>query len=830
MDDNKNQEVEEKKQAGQNTAHVAGRVASRYFGGNVGGKVYDVASKTKLGKSLEKGVGNVIAKSPVGNINKKVNDTGAVNMADKAIDALDGKNSLPTSKNGLNLPNPKDKGDVPEALKKSRSNLAFYNRNKQKSENSEEDKDEANENSSDNKEGKTKEEIVDEKKIKIIKKMLPFIAGAAIFLFFILIIIALLNPIIGTFSGFISAKHSTDNINDYAIYNQNDANYALEKAYNEAILGSSDGSVKGIVKEYQEKYGVTIDWYLLNAVITYRYVLTVDSDLYTDNNYEVDEAEIEERINELDAASSDDDNSSDDDSSPSIDYDDAKKRIVAVATLMVSKENGVYTADSSVGGAFYNRLIDSGFLKSYYKDYLHDNSYDERKKLVDEIFEYASNAKELLEEDESPINGGVVNGDTSVVYLQSCTKPSQYNVKNIGPYKVYDNELVNEGSNYPLYLSLRDYVKGVVYRENFLTDEKYRESIKVQAIMALSFLLHDSRSGFDMKNGEMYFPTETCRQATCDPNYGCTSISGVASYSGTDRGIDGTHHRALNEKEQAYLDSILDEVFGLILVNKGVTASTFSGSSDIISFNYCNTLGECSSCHSGSCVGQQESNNDAASGMDYKAIFAKYFSSLNYDIINITEGLYYQSSGENFSGSINLNEEFHYHQSDSPWGKENLCDSGSISANGCNITSAAIVISLLKNQRITPDALNSRQNENQFCNQSSRPQMIQKFGELYGLNVEIINKGNKEAVQDMTKKIATGNYAAVARIAPNSGVYQTSSGHYVTIVGARSEGENVQLLVWDPATTDSSRDNVWIDANDLIKYLQPEYSFILMGR
>lgn len=55
-----------------------------------------------------------------------------------------------------------------------------------------------------------------------------------------------------------------------------------------------------------------------------------------------------------------------------------------------------------------------------------------------------------------------------------------------------------------------------------------------------------------------------------------------------------------------------------------------------------------------------------------------------------------------------------YHQGDSPWGSQRLCGSGPISSNGCNITSAAIAISLLTNQRITPTTLNNRQNEIQL--------------------------------------------------------------------------------------------------------------------
>ena len=732
-----------------------------------------------------------------------------------------------------------------EALKKSANPYAkaagyaasfLQNRkNKKKKEEQKEDDNKQDEDKNDDNNDNNEESsqgLVDKKTrtrliIHLTLMIIPYVFG-------FIIILSAIMPMLNAYSWFQSLfHHKSDDAESYYIYNENQKEKSDEEiAFNNAIVGSKDGSVKGIIQEYKEKYGVEIDKYLLVATITYRYSVIDSEKLYTeDGNDDISDEEINSRLDELednDSSEETDSNENNNQTESNVDYSKAQKKINAVAALMIKKEGNSYTTDKEVGGNFYNTLIDSKFLKDYYKDLLSDDKYETRKKLVDEIFDYAEGARLMDdEEEEKTVNGGVV-GDTSIVYLQSCTEPQQYKTKFVGNHEIYDNKLVNEGTNYPLYLSLKDYIKGVIYRENFSTDEKYRESIKVQAIMALSFLLRDSKSGFDLKNGEMYFPTETCRQATCDPNYGCTSVSGVASYSGTDRG-NGTTHRALNEKEQTYLDSILDEVFGLVIVKKGVTTSSFSGSGDLVSFNYCNTLGECSSCRSGSCVGQTGANDDAASGMDYKAIFAKYFTSLEYDIINITDGLYYESSGDNFNGTIKLNESFHYHQGESPWGSQNLCDSGSISGNGCNITSAAIVISLLKNERITPETLNNRQSENPYCKQSSRSQMIQQFGKMYGLNVQIVNKGNTMAVHDMVLKIASGKYAAVARIAPNSGRYSTGSGHYVAIVGARSSNGTDQILVWDPATKSSSRDNVWVDVNYLVKYLQPDYSFILMG-
>ena len=724
-----------------------------------------------------------------------------------------------------------------EALKKSANPYAkaagyaasFLQKRKEKKEekNKEEEKDDESDNKEDNND--TSQNVEQETKAAV-KKITPILMIIAPLLLIFLLFIAIASPVLNAYSWFYSIfNHNSNDAESYYVSSKNEAEQlAQEKAFNDAIVGSSDGSVKGIIQEYQEKYGVTLDKYLLIATVTYRYTAVSDEKLYTDDgNEDIDEEEFSNKLDELDEEKTENESEENtSDSNNKIDYKAAEKKIAVVASMMIQKNGDTYTADNTVGGAFYNTLIDSKFLKSYYKSLLKDQEYETRKKLVDEIFEYAEGAREIFEEDSTSVNGGVV-GDTSVVYLQSCTEPKTYQTKFVGNHEIYDNKLVNEGTNYPLYLSLKDYIKGVIYRENFSTDEKHRESVKVQAIMALSFLLKDSKSGFDLKTGEMYFPTETCRQATCDPNNGCSYVDKVASYSGTDRGV-GTSKRALNEKEQAFLDSILDEVFGLVIVKKGVTSATFSGSSDLVSFNYCSNLGACDSCHAGSCVGQSEANSDSVSGMDYKAIFAKYFTSLDYDIINIKEGLYFEST-ETYNGTINLNESFHYHQSDSPWGSQKLCGSESISGNGCNITSAAIAISLLKNQRITPETLNNRQKEITTCNSSSRPQMIMDFARLYGLKPVEVRKDNKGAVNDMLNKLSTGNYVAVVRLTPGTGrsLYPSGAGHYMTIVGVKTENGVNKVLVWNTIKT---QDNRWVDVNDLTAILRADYSFILIGR
>ena len=77
--------------------------------------------------------------------------------------------------------------------------------------------------------------------------------------------------------------------------------------------------------------------------------------------------------------------------------------------------------------------------------------------------------------------------------------------------------------------------------------EEYKEGLKAMMVASSTFIIGDSRAGFDLKSGEMYFPSGNCRQVSCDPTYGCsyvklgkkfgTSYSGYKRYSS---GIDST--------------------------------------------------------------------------------------------------------------------------------------------------------------------------------------------------------------------------------------------------------------------------------------------------
>lgn len=654
----------------------------------------------------------------------------------------------------------------------------------------------------------------------LLMHLAPILLPAILIFALIFIVIAIMeNPMGAAMAALGLDTHNTSNPSYIYDLGEDPELGAAEREYYDKLYETIDA--------YQEGYGVSLNRYLLHSAIVFRYYMSNDGNVFIDDS-EITEEDLENAIENI--TSNEEEN--EEETTVEVDYTDATNKIGVVAALMIEEgANDTYTTDSEKNGAIYENFVNSDFIATYYADFLYDDSKEAKEKVVDNIFDFAEMMDLVMNGEPKSM---VISGE-SIIYMQTCAY--SYNYKTINNIRVYDNPLTNEGTDYPAYLSITDYLKGVLMTEvGSYISEEYSEGLKALSIVALSFMLHDSNSGFNLKTGEMYFPTGNCRQVACDPNNGCSYLKGRTkgrfgtAFVGLNRfGSTTGQHDPLTEEENVFLDEIIGAIFGKVIVKSGVTSDTFRGSSDVVNLHHYASL-EIDDCVAGYCMGQKEAMADAANGLTYMQILEKYFYNVDYDVIDIQEGLYHVTSGT-YNGTIQLNEEFHYHQGDSPWGSVDLCGSGDISANGCNITSAAIAISLLTNQRVTPLDLNNRQNNISTCSSTSRPQMIMDFARLYGLTPTAIKKSDSAAVEDMLSKLATGNYVAIARLAANGGRYKTSSGHYIAIVGVKTENGSTKLLVWDPGSRSSSRDNYWADLNyDILEYLRDSYSFILIGR
>ena len=750
------------------------------------------------------------------NNSKSRNQFGPKNRVNNSVDKL--RNTLNTN------PSLKDEAvkKGAEALKKSNNPYAkaagyaaSYIQKRKEKKKEKEDKEEKIEENNDNNESVNEEqESTTEKRATLIKALLPILIFIAPLLFIMIIILCIISPLLNSYSWFYSIfNNNSSDANSYYIYNADKEMLEKEKAFNEAIVGSKDGSVTGIIQRYKDEYGVTLDKNLLIATVTYRF--TGKNNEITDITEE-DLENIDEKIDNLE--SSNENNSSN--KINVIDYKTAQDNLETVAQLMLIQDGDTYKTDFSVGGAFYNKLIESEFLKSYYKDFLVDTNYDARKDLVDKIYDYADGAREIFGDDElddTPISGGVI-GDTSIVHIQTCDVP--YTFQTINGLKVYNNRPWNEGTSYPDYLSLTDYIKGVLKMEvGGHIKSQYIEGLKAHAIISLSYLINDTESGFDLKSGEMYFPAGNCRQVTCSPTNGCsydhksvfTNGKYHTAFADPNMSGDGIQHKSpLTAEENSILEQVLNDVFGKVMVKKGVTSASFSGSKDTIHTSFYDSTST-SGCTSGKCLGQQEAMKDAESGMTYDKILHKYYSDIDFDIININEGIYTENAefaDAKFNGKI-----IYYSQTDY---KNKFCgiSNETIATSGCGVTAAAIIASSFTgNKKYDPVYMMDWAYKDKYCGKGIYGTLSTFFEEVakkMGYSYDIAEKKDTNKVVDALK---SGKSLVVAHVGPG---HFTDGSHFIVLSAINSQGK---VYVNDPYNNKSTGYwNINTIANELDGY------------
>ena len=630
----------------------------------------------------------------------------------------------------------------------------------------------------------------------------------------VLLIQILLNPIESILS--IVSLNSWNDDNKTYVYENGKSKFANEE-YNNFIKGSSDESQSGLIQEFQEKFGVSIDWIMLDTILEYQHLLSGNNGFYGEtDNFPITEDEIRAKLNEF----------GDLDGITGInDSDPSRLLIIYVARFMIDNSNGYYTCDVSEEGEFYNKLIDSWLLTAYYGKNLKDTEYETRKNLVDQIYLQYNFAKEALNNGSS---SGIISSKIQV-HLQTCEVPYSTMINERGKQVFSNDRNINKGTSYPESFSLTDYLKGAVEGElgrGSLNDET-KEGVKAFVIATLSYTLGSFNVDFYPGLLEFNFPSGNCRLVSCDVTNGCSyTNNGMqfgTAYSGTNRG--GGIHQPWTPEQNAYMDQILSEVFGIVMVKKGITAETFSSGDDLTGGNYYQYVSMCGA--NTNCMGQEEALQDSRNGMNYVEILNKYYH--NFDLINIKEGLYLESGGE-FNGQIQLNEQFHYHQGDY---SQSWCAGSSISSSGCALTSASIAISLLTGEKHDPLDLNKTASGFGNCSSysSHRNDLIVKLGQKFGLTTSQIMKKDSAGVNQMLQNISEGNTVVVARIAPNGARYSTSNGHYIALVGVKMENNRQKVLVWDPGSRSSSRDNYWADfENDILKYVRSDVNAFMIFR
>lgn len=824
MDDNKDQNNSQndtqiaKEEAGKNTAHVAGKAAANYFGGPVGGMAYNALSKTKAGQRLEKNVGKSLAKTPgLGNLNKKLNDTGAVDVANKATDLLS-KNPSGKSPSGLSNSNT-PKALSPESRNSRLNNLQNQRRSNVNKKNknvnpksSEDEKEEQEDKSGVNELGETKD-IFSFGFSKYKKKVLLILCGC-LGLFFMIMLMMLF---LGASGG--SMEKSTAPIvslkSDESYYDSDNPDLLQEEIdFKNKIIGSSDGSISGVVIDYQKKYGVTLDTYVLEATLFYKdltyHQLQIKN--MTEDEYN-SLLETNPNFN-----------------SQIYDFGEASEYITTVADLMISSTGDSYYSDVSKNGEYYTKLSQSSFFTSYYATVLAYDEYSDSSKLIDEIYEYAEYLREAVEGEKKSSH---IISDSMNVHLQTCAQP--YKFKTVNNVKIYDNPVATTNeAEAPSIVSLLDYGVGAIYGElsgyakNYATgQENLKEGLKAFVVATYSYMLGEKSygyAGFDLKTTELYYPTGNCRLISCNPN----TNSHYKHYNGDKYGTcmattsSQANHPALSEYQLTRLRELVSEVFGEVMVKKGVTADTFSGSDDIKFGSYYDSVNN-TDCND-NCMGQEEAIQDSKDGMTYKEILAKYYDSNEYDIINIKEGLYVneESYGDGeYSGDV-----IFYDQSD--YKNVKFCgrSNASISSSGCGVTSMAIVASSLLgnsgNATYDPVYMMNLAYHYGDCGSGisgTNSSFFKKASDKLGLKYKKTDSGS-----EVIEALKSGNSMVIAHMGNG---HFTSDGHYMVLSATNSSG---QVYVLDPNNKGNKEKrntgNGWYDLNLIVSELKGDFHII----
>ena len=90
-DFNEINEKEKQEESGAKVAKVVAKAAGQYFAPGVGGKVVDLAAKTKVGQAVLNRAGKNLVRNPmIGSVAKTLDDSGAVDLADSATSLVGG--------------------------------------------------------------------------------------------------------------------------------------------------------------------------------------------------------------------------------------------------------------------------------------------------------------------------------------------------------------------------------------------------------------------------------------------------------------------------------------------------------------------------------------------------------------------------------------------------------------------------------------------------------------------------------------------------------------------------------------------------------------------
>ena len=381
-------------------------------------------------------------------------------------------------------------------------------------------------------------------------------------------------------------------------------------------------------------------------------------------------------------------------------------------------------------------------------------------------------------------------------------------------------DVQNCESKYSSPLTLDKYVMSVTYEEIGVSANSDIEKVKTQMVAAKSYVLSRWKSMdweiSKTEDGSYIIPirSNTNDQDFCDIDTGCEDK------------LKGAKRPAIDEATRALMVKAWDETKNLFIYDEK-EAQTIG--------TYCaNRSGVCSGCSKGTCLSHDELGN-YRSGTLYTTMLGEQYSDLSLITVegdfasvsvpgNVTctsgnlgaHGVpdelftyYYQTDYPNvaFCGSTDWTEGCY----SNPTGKNTICTSG------CGVTSLAMIVSTLSDEKLDPIMANDEATARKACspgagsNDSIFTNMSNNHSGFEVKGVEVSKSGADEIIS------ALKNGALVAVNVQAQSPF-TKGGHWIVIRGIASNGE---VKVADPFSkekTTSSTYNIYnfVDENWLV--------------
>lgn len=613
---------------------TAAKAAGAYFGGPLGSKAVDMASKTKAGQNLLNKGGQALNNIPgMGRAAKRLDDSGALDMADKVLDA------------GLKNKNMAKKDGGVKALPSSASNdKQETDLNKDNASNSNNHNNTPNiaglgpyvknDYSKENLKEKEQEEQAEKRKVK----NSIFFAGSVvlqavlILILPVIVVVAVIAAVIGGISNGIGEFADAFGVSMAAGEETGDIEY---EAQNEEAKDFYE-RINDIKLEYQAS-GKTVD------VLKVAAVFHILSDNGADMTYE---------------------NMT----------DDKIKEIV----------DAMYSGNSYNEDTFRQNLI-----TDLIPTYLPNSTDGEREQMTDDIFDYIERYYSLIGKETSvacaslgscvyDIKGFYISSSGNIaknmqisdlqVRLMECGSPY-----GMGNYNTpIDQDLV----------PFEDYIIGVSYAE--IGTDFPDEAVKAQMVVSRSYALaRPTAMGnalgkkLEQENGQWILQISSCvaDQVFCNVDEGCSFMGGGDGQGGVVRSghIPGAERYRDPLPADHRLRVLGSEVQGEVLVNN---------QGNIISAGFLSTE-------------QNIFKNLANQGLNYKQILLQVYNqgTRNYGAADIQKASCNDGNAVGCVGSASTGPFAGWKQYSGPWVSVQLGSSGqTIKQAGCLVTSIAMLV------------------------------------------------------------------------------------------------------------------------------------------